>query len=454
MNLHSPAVSPSLLRWVALLCTALLTASCSNAPGASPSGRGDERSRPRVVNVPGDVGSIQDAVDRVAPGGLVLVAPGTYLESVVVRTRDVTVRGTDRNRVVIDGEGVRPYGVVGIADGIRVQNLSVLRHTFYGVLVTGLHDSNGPRANNDDGYENFDPEKFPPLQRFEVDHVTAANNGLYGIYAFNAQHGVLTDNYASGSADSGFYVGQCRACDILVSGNLAERNAVGFENANASGPLMVTGNRFSSNRVGMTFLSDYQEAFIPQRGDVIAGNLILGNTEAATPAQADGGFGIGIGIGGGTENTFVANRIEGHPRSAVVVSNNSDLPARGNRFERNVYVANRVDFSDTSSARVAGIGNCPEASVTRLPARAAARCTPTTRGTSVTATSLSARTPAPPGISFLDVVAPGALPQGESSSSVPDRLPDTVSMPDPAGLRPPDRSFLQVLARAAAGGRQ
>ena len=76
--------------------------------------------------------------------------------------------------------------------------------------------------------------------------MTAHNNGLYGIYAFDAQHGVIADSYASGSADSGLYVGQCRDCDILVRDNVAERNAVGFENANASGPLVITGNRFAA----------------------------------------------------------------------------------------------------------------------------------------------------------------------------------------------------------------
>ena len=55
--------------------------------------------------------------------------------------------------------------------------------TFYGVLFTGLHDENGPSAPTATGYEPWDPAQFPPLQRFLVDHVTAYNNGLYGIYA-------------------------------------------------------------------------------------------------------------------------------------------------------------------------------------------------------------------------------------------------------------------------------
>ena len=85
------------------------------------------------------------------------------------------------------------------------------------------------------GYTKLDTQKFPPLQGFRVSYVTASNNALYGIYAFDAQHGVIEQSYASGSADSGFYVGQCKPCDIVVRGNVAERNAVGYEGTNASG---------------------------------------------------------------------------------------------------------------------------------------------------------------------------------------------------------------------------
>ena len=225
---------------VAAVVLAATTAACSPHPAAR------EPEKSALVTVPSDTGSLQEAADRVAPGGQITIQPGTYEQTMIVSTPDVTVRGADRNGTVIDGQGTRPYGVVGIADGLRVQNLTVRNHTFYGVLVTGLHDANGPRANNGNVYEPFDPARFPPVQRFEISYVTAYDNGLYGIYAFDAQHGVIANSYASGSADSGFYVGQCKLCDILVRNNVAERNAVGFENANASAPLSILANRFTA----------------------------------------------------------------------------------------------------------------------------------------------------------------------------------------------------------------
>jgi nitrous oxidase accessory protein NosD len=309
------------------------------------------------VAVPGDAPTIAAALDLVSPGGVIEIAAGQYDEQVVVDTPDVTIRGADRNATVIDGGGVRPYGIVVIADGVRIENLTVTRATFYGILVTGLHDGDGPAAPSSDGYTAWDPDDFPPLQRFLVDHVTAHNNGLYGIYAFNAQHGVIRDSYASGSSDSGFYVGQCENCDILVTGNVAERNAVGFENANASDSVVIVGNRFSGNRVGMTLLSSYQEAFTPQRGNVVVGNLIADNVSTDSPSQAEGGFATGVGISGGQQNVFERNRITGNARAAVILTNTEDLAAVDNRFVDNV-IDGAVSVANLSAERTPASGNC------------------------------------------------------------------------------------------------
>ena len=147
-----------------------------------------------LVRVPQDAATLTDAANLVAPGGTILIGAGNYPEQLLLDTPDVTVRGADRNATVIDGGGIRPYGIVAIADGIRVENLTVTGATFYGVLFTGLHDENGPAAPTTGGYQKWDPQQFPPLQRFRIDHVTAFNNGLYGIYAFNSQHGVIADS--------------------------------------------------------------------------------------------------------------------------------------------------------------------------------------------------------------------------------------------------------------------
>ena len=397
--------------------------------------------------MPADAATIQAAVDRIAAGGVITVDAGH-----VRRDGDRRDTGRDDPRApiatstIIDGQGSRPFGVVAIADGVRVQNLTVRNHLFYGVLVTGLHDENGPRAPNEDAYEPFDPAEFPPVQRFAVDHVTAHNNGLYGIYAFNAQHGVITNSYASGSADSGFYVGQCRDCDILVQGNLAERNAVGFENANASGPLTITGNRFADNRVGLTLLSNYQESFRPQQGNTVVGNVIADNDEADSPAQADGGFGTGMGIAGGQDNAIERNRITGNPRAGVLLTNTEDLPARGNAFRGNTFADNGTDIANLSADRAPASDTCVDKIVSTTPSglasilRAACGTNSATPLKSASADELP-EVDVPAGANFLKVAPPPAQPVLPESAPT-GRLPDTVSMPNADSITVPTADLL------------
>lgn len=406
------------------LASALTLAACAAGPASS-----DDKT-PGVLHVPGEYETVQAAVDAAAPGELVLIDPGTYPEEVLVTTDDLTIRGTDRNDVVIDGESTRGSGIVATADGVRIENLTVRRTMYYGVLVTGMHDDDGPSAHGLDGYEQLDPEQFPPVERFSIRNVTASNNGLYGIYAFNARHGVIADSYASGSADSGIYVGQCRECDILVTGNVAERNAVGFENANASDSVVVTRNRFSHNRVGMTLLSNYQEAFTPQHGNTVQGNVLTSNDAADSPAHAEGGFGVGVGISGGRDNVLRDNLIAGNPRAGVLLANTEDLAAVGNQID-GAWSAegldpNGVDVANISADRAPARSNCAGGRPSTLPENLPAGCETQSPLDAVGTGALPAAE-APPGMSFLKVPEPPPQPGMDDIETVPGPLPATVT---------------------------
>ncbi len=427
--------------FAALLVVAVVVAGCSgdDEPASSettPAGGGA-----LVVRVPADAATIGAAVAAVAEGGLVLVEAGTYPEAVVVDKPGVTVRGADRNAVIVDGQGERAIGILGIADGVRVQNLTATRHTLAGVLISGVHDETGNVPG--DGYTSEAPEAAL-LQRYEVRNVTATNNGLYGIYAFHAQHGAIVGSYASGGADSGFYLGQCEDCDAVVAGNVAERNAVGFENANASGGVLITGNRFAGNRVGLTLTSDYQEAFVPQRDNLVVGNVITDNVQADSPAQAEGGFGVGIGIAGGQQNVIERNLIGGNTTAGTLISSAEDVPSLGNRFVANTFSANRVDIADVSTERAPSNGTCLEGNgfASVLPeAIATAVCpagTPDISGVALTDVLV-----APPGVPFLDVTLPGSQPGLEGDlGAVPEPLPDAPERPATDSLPVPDAGLL------------
>ena len=78
-----------------------------------------------TVHVPDDAPTIQDAVDRARPGGLVLIDPGDYREAVVVTTPYLTIRGMDRNDTILEGNFELANGIHVIeADGVAVENLT------------------------------------------------------------------------------------------------------------------------------------------------------------------------------------------------------------------------------------------------------------------------------------------------------------------------------------------
>lgn len=385
---------------VVAMATALLAACQATGP-SNPEGK--------VLRVPSAYATPALALAAATRGDTVLLAAGTY-DPFIVTTPGVRVRGEDRNAVIVDGRGRKSNGIVVTVSDVTLENFTVRDFLLNGVLVTGMHDDQGGVARGSDGYTRLDPAKFPPLTSFAVRSVTAYNNGLYGIYAFDAHNGVLEDTYTSGSADSGLYVGQCEGCRVAVLHNVAEFNAVGYEQANASDSVIVAGNRFSDNRVGASLLSDYQEAFVPERRTTFVGNLIADNNEAATPNQADGGFGIGLGIGGGQDNEILRNAFLGNSTAGVAVTSSADVAPKGNRFAGNLFQKNALDLGYYATSRAVGHGNCLEGNTisSALPARALAWTCPAGADAQPGVTFVPPT--APKGISFRKVAPPPPQP--------------------------------------------
>ena len=117
---------------------------------------------------------IQDAVDVAQEGDLILINPGVYNESITVTTSYLTLRGTDRNKVIIDGQFMSENGIqIYETDGVTVENLSVRNFTLNGVY-------------------------WNTAKGFKGSYLTVYNNGDYCVYAFNSTDGVFDNIYASG----------------------------------------------------------------------------------------------------------------------------------------------------------------------------------------------------------------------------------------------------------------
>ena len=97
---------------------------CSSSDGSS-DGSDPATGDSMTISVPEDHETIQGAVDAARPGSLILVSPGTYNEQVEVSTENVTIRGLDRNTVILDGEFDLENGVRALdTDGLVVENLT------------------------------------------------------------------------------------------------------------------------------------------------------------------------------------------------------------------------------------------------------------------------------------------------------------------------------------------
>ncbi|MFK4761691.1 right-handed parallel beta-helix repeat-containing protein [Microbacterium sp. ZW T5_45] len=413
----------------ALIVTLLAVASLV---ACSPSASDTKPETQDVVRVPADA-SLTDAGALVADGGIILISSGTYTESLDVRADDVTVRGEDRNGVILDGELTRSNGVVATGERITVENLTVRNFLQNGVLITGVTDENGAGvARGPDGY--LPDQSPPPVPGYLVQSVTANNNGLYGIYAFNRTDGVIQDNIASGGSDSGIYVGQCEECNALVQNNVITMNAAGLELANASA-VTVTGNRIVDNRIGISVLSNYLEAHGPTAGVQIVGNVISDNNAVETPEQAGGAFGVGIGLGGTVDAVVRANLITGNSSVGVWVTSSEDFAPTGTSVSGDAFSGNALDIAFAPSATAPGADNCFDIDSTVTVEPAGLSGCATTGGTFV-------QPSAPAGIMFSKVAFPAERPGLDSMDDKPRTLPATVEMPDLSTVEIPAADML------------
>lgn len=317
-------------RWVPILGVAIvlvgLMSSCGDDDAATTVGG------VATIRVPADHPTISEAVEAAKDGDLILVAPGVYKEAVTVETPNITIRGLDRNGVVVDGEFARENGIKVVSNGVSVENLTVRNHLQNGIFFTGSYSD--------------DVTKNQILSGYRTSYVTAYDNGLYGVYVFNATKGQIDHSYGSGHPDSGFYVGQCNPCDSLLIDLVAEHNMLGYSGTNSTG-VTILNSVWRKNRAGIVPNSLKGEKLGPNSGTVIAGNLVEDNDDAASPNNESFSVAFGNGVVlAGTSNVDVHdNLVRGHVNAGIALT---DLPdaykPEHNRVTHNTLSGNGTDL--------------------------------------------------------------------------------------------------------------
>ena len=292
----------------------------------------------RLVQVVSPGESIQAALDRAAPGGMVLVRPGVYRENAdetngLEITRGVSLVGlsTARERVVLDGAGTQRNGIVavpanrtgcmdchtsmappfpllpGVAGGLKMDP------QLHGLLIAGItirnFRNNGLFTENVDGFTIFD--------------VQSVDNRNYGIFPTLSKNGAIVASYASGSDDSGIWVETSE--DVLVTMNLVEDNVNGIEISN-SHRIEVARNVGRGNTVGI--LGVFQPSLFDDRPLLaeldIHDNLLYDNDRPNT-ARAGSILslvpaGIGVLLVGVDDSRIADNHIEGNDFLGIAVA--------------------------------------------------------------------------------------------------------------------------------------
>jgi parallel beta-helix repeat protein len=220
-------------------------------------------------------GSIQEAIDRARPGGVVLVLPGVYHENEggtnalqIGKSIHLIGLSTPRKRVVLENAGGQRNGIVAVpsehydcmschaslappftllphAEGMQLSQ----EPTIYGLTISGFtirdFSNNGLFARGVDGYAFVD--------------VHSVNNPNYGIFPVSTRNGVITRSSATGADDSGIWVETSQ--NVSVTHNVVEDNVNGFEVSN-SDDVTLEHNVVRGNSVGMAIL------FLPDIFDV------------------------------------------------------------------------------------------------------------------------------------------------------------------------------------------
>jgi hypothetical protein len=244
---------------------------------------------------------IQAAVNDAAPRDLVLIESGVYREAVQVNdTPRLTIRGTDRNEVVIDGDYGDYTGITVTADDVAVENLT-LRRWKYGVYWVGV-----------EGYRGS--------------YLTAHHNTEYGIYAFNSGHGRFEHCHSSGCDDAGFYIGESQPANAVITDCVAEYNAMGYSGTNAGGNLVIRDSVWRHNMSGLVPNTLDSQDGAPQGhvdgGIRIENNEIYENNNLNAPAYEMGypPSGNGITVAGGTGNDIVDNEIRDQAQYGIAIA--------------------------------------------------------------------------------------------------------------------------------------
>ncbi len=207
----------------------------------------------RLVVGPGQ--SIQAAVDRAHSGDVIVIRPGRYHESVLIRKNGITLQGSgaySTGTVILPPTGkpknlcaqlMSGFCVIGDVNfrtgevkspvwNVHIRGMMINNFKYFGVVALG---ANGTR----------------------MEYISANGNGEYGLTAFASKNSVFAYNTATGSGEAGIYVGDSPEANTQVRYNKVSGNALGIFVRHAH-DVHIAYNRAYDNCQGILVLDEGQ----------------------------------------------------------------------------------------------------------------------------------------------------------------------------------------------------
>lgn len=228
--------------------------------------------------------SIQDAVDRAAPGSVIRVQPGEYYESITIDTDNITLIGGDgaaATRPALDGHGVLSDAVIASGRDFTMANFEVRHYTGNGVVAQ-------------------------ETTNVTLRDLKLEDTGLYGVYPVRSSFVKVQKVEVIGARDAGIYVGQSKG--IVVEDCIAHGNVTGIEIEN-SVDARVERNHVYNNAGGILVFALPGNPSKEARRTRVAKNRVIGNNHenfadpAAIVAKVPSGGGVFILAADDTEVT-------------------------------------------------------------------------------------------------------------------------------------------------------
>ena len=296
-----------LVRAAALAAVFVTGVASLAAPSFAASGKG---AAPRIWRV-AQGESIQDAVDAARPGDTILLRPGVYRQSVLIRKNGITLAGSGdgANGSIVRAPGTLPKGMCTKFTG--GSGVCVLAKDFdpaTGAITTRVSNVT---------VRGIRFEDWPSMGIFAYG---ARNVGMvgntsidaeeYGFARFDSTGGVIANNSATGSEEAGIYVGDSLNANAQITHNDVYGNGFGIFIRHAHN-VFVRLNDGWDNCQGILALDDGQPEGLG--GLQIRYNVMRTNNLKCPPSdEAPPLKGGGIALIGATDSEVSWNTVRGN----------------------------------------------------------------------------------------------------------------------------------------------